>query len=295
MPDESRSRVAVLGGTGFLGRRVVEALEARDTPVTVAARRPESHAAPGRRTVEADIRDAGAVTEALRDADAAINCVSLYRERGDATFDGVHVDAAGLAAGTAASLGLRRFVHVSGIGADPDARSAYIRARGRGEEAVRAAFPQSVIVRPGAMFSRDEGFIAALGDAVRDTPVFPLFGRGDTRLQPVFVEDVAEAIARLATTTDPVPQTFELGGSETYTFRELVERLAGRQARNPVLIPVPFALWRAAAFAMRPLPNPPVTPFQVALMRQDNVAHADAAGFGDLGIEARSPAELGLL
>ena len=280
--------VTVFGGTGFLGWRIVEALARRGWRVRLAARHPErSRAAIGEvHRMPADVRDGAAVARAVEGAAAVVNAVSLYRESGDVSFSDIHVDAARRVAEAAREHGVARLVHLSGIGSDPGSSSPYIRARGEGEVAVRDAYAAVTVLRPSAMFGPGDPLITALLHVTR-LPVVPLFGRGDTRLQPVFVGDVAEATARLVTgSADPEP-IYELGGANVMTYRELVELTLRATGRRRPLVPVPFAAWEAIAAGARILPSPPISEGQVALMKKDNVADPDLPGLGTLGIEPR--------
>ena len=283
----------VVGGTGFVGSRAVRALAAHGHDVATGTRSPET-AGDVPRPVRTDLSDRASLEAAFEGARAVVNCVGLYVERGGATFRSVHVEGAGRVAEAARAQGVDRLVHISGIGADPEARSAYIRARGEGEQAVRGAFPGATILRPSAMFADGEGLFAALAPIVRMLPVVPLFGDGSTRLQPVHVEDTGEAVARALEAPDATGTIYELGGAESLTYREIVERVAAREGRRRLLLPVPFALWRLIARAAGVLPEPPLTPAQVALMERDNVPASDMPGFHALGIEPRGPAAVGL-
>ena len=196
--------VTVLGGTGFLGRRVVRHLLDRGFRVRATARHPERVPTlfgpneVGAEAVGADVHDEASVAAVLADADAVVNAVSLYVEHGGPeTFRAVHVEAAARIARLAREAGVGCLIHVSGIGADPASPSNYIRARGEGEIAVREAFPGATLVRPSVMFGPDDYFLTTLARLLRTLPIYPLFGRGRTRLQPVHVEDVSEAIARI--------------------------------------------------------------------------------------------------
>lgn len=284
-----RRCVTVFGGTGFLGRRIVDALLARGVTVRVAARhaaRGNGGAAADRRIpVEADLRDPLSVQAVLDGADAAVNAVSLYVESRDASYRSVHVEGAGRLARAAAEVGVDRLVHISGIGSDSRSTSAYIRARGEGEDAVRADFPRATILRPSVMFGPDDAFLTTLVGLVQRLPVVPLFGEGSTRLQPVHVEDVAAAVAILLTAPDPPAPTYELGGPEVLSYRALLKRVMRHIGRRRPLLPVPFPLWIGLAAACRMLPAPPLTEGQVALMRQDNVAGSGLPDFGALGID----------
>jgi uncharacterized protein YbjT (DUF2867 family) len=218
--------VCVFGGTGFLGRRIVRRLAARDAAVRVAVRHPDparsvlSAAGLDRVTVvAADVRDEAAVAAAVAGTDAVVNAVSAYVEKGGVTFAAVHERGAETIAREARAAGTVRLVLVSGIGADPTSASPYIRARGRGEELVRQAFPGATIVRPSAMFGPGDALFGTLADIARLSPVLPLIGSGRTRLQPVYVEDVAEAIARIVFDPGTAGRIYEAAGPGVYTLR----------------------------------------------------------------------------
>ena len=279
--------ITIFGGTGFLGRRIVQALLARGAIVRVAARHPGrtafSESSDRLQLVTADITDEASVRAAVAGAVAVANAVSLYVERGDATFDAVHLDGARRVAEAAAREGAR-LLHLSGIGSDADAASPYVRARGRGEHAVRAACNGAIVFRPCVMIGAGDAFLTTLTGLVRRLPVFPLFGDGSTRLQPVFVGDVAEAAATALAGPDLRPGIHELGGPEVLTYRTLVELVMRHCGRQRALLPVPFPVWDAVAAASRVLPAPPLTEGQVALMKRDNVADPDLQGLEALGV-----------
>jgi len=219
--------VSVFGGTGFLGRRLVRRLAGEGASVRVAVRSPERarNVLPDPDHVQvlrADVRDPASVAAAVAGADAVVNAVSAYVEKAGVSFESVHVQGARTLAQEAFAAGVARLVLVSGIGADPESASPYIRARGRGELAARQAFPGATVVRPGAMFGPGDALFGALADIVRLSPVVPLIGGGRTRVQPVYVEDVAEAIARVLAERGSAGQTYELAGPGAYTLRELV-------------------------------------------------------------------------
>ena len=285
--------VTVFGGTGFLGRRVVEHLREHGFFVRIVSRhRNRSRELFGPdgsqfQSLEADIHDPKAIAEALAGAHGVVNAVSLYVERQGETFHSVHVEAARRLAARAQQDRVERLVQVSGIGADAASPSLYIRKRGEGELSVQAAFPNAVVVRPAVMFGPNDAFLAPILARLRKLPVFPMFGRGLTRLQPAHVGDVAEAIVKALEQPEMRAVTFECGGPRIYSYEELlraVAREAGLQAR---LVPMPFAAWRALAVMAEMLPNPPVTRNQVELMQVDNVASPDMPGFAELGISPR--------
>jgi NADH dehydrogenase len=236
--------------------------------------------------VEADVGDDIAVAAAVAEAWAVVNVVSLYVERGVRTFRSVHVEGAARVANAARQSGVARLVLVSGIGSDAHSQSNYIRSRGEGEAEVRDAFPDAVIVRPSVMFGPDDAFLSGLAGMLRMVPVFPLFGAGDTRLQPVHVEDVAEAIARVLVLPRPAPH-YEFGGPRVVAYKALLKEIAAHVGRRRLLLPVPFAVWQLLAAGAGLLPNPPLTEGQVALMRRDNVATSGLPGFAALNITPR--------
>jgi NADH dehydrogenase len=178
-------------------------------------------------------------------------------------------------------------IHVSGIGSDAGSASPYIRSRGEGERVVREAFPTATLIRPSVMFGRGDAFVGPVARMLRRLPIFPLFGRGQTQLQPAHVEDVAEAIARAIQTAQP-RMYYELGGPRIYTYKALLQMLAQHLGRKPILVPIPFGLWFALAHGAEMLPQPPVTRNQVELMQIDSVASPGAPGFGDLRISPTS-------
>jgi uncharacterized protein YbjT (DUF2867 family) len=298
MAAANERTVVVFGGTGFLGRRVVWRLRAHGFSVRIASRHPDRGRAlfgpddPQLQSVEADIHDERSVGAALAGAYGVVNTVSLYVERGRETFHAVHVDAARRVATLARHVGVKRLAHVSGIGADAGSPSLYIRKRGEGELAVRVVFPDALLIRPAVMFGADDAFLTTILALLRRLPIYPLFGRGFTRLQPAFVEDVAEAIAR-ALQRPPTPAIiFECGGPRVYSYEELLRTVAREAGLARILIPVPFAAWHALAWLAEMLPGPPVTRNQVELMRVDNLTSPQLPGFAELGIVPHAVEEI---
>lgn len=290
MAEAARSTVpgtiAVFGGTGFLGRRVVEALLREGFAVRVATRHPQPHDRERLTSVKADVNDNASVAGAVEGCFGVVNAVSLYVEREGQTFHSVHAEAAERVARLAQAAGVERLAHVSGIGADPRSASPYIASRGRGEEVVRGAFPGAALVRPAVMVGPDDSFIVPLARLLQRLPVFAVFGRGNTRLQPPHVDDVALGIARCFAPEAP-RAVFEFGGPRIYRYRELLELLRVHLGTKTILLPVPFALWHGLAGAAEYLPSPPINRNQVELMRRDNIVSGHCADFGTLGIHAR--------
>jgi len=291
--------VVVFGGAGFLGRRLVHRLTTERLTVRVAARHPEPARIELRSMgfdwvtiVPADVRDQASVVAAIAGADAVVNTVSAYVEKGGVTFEAVHVRGAETVAREAIAAGITRLVLVSGIGVDPDSSSPYIRARGRGELMVQRAFPGATIVRPGAMFGPGDALFGTLAELARLLPILPLIGGGRTRLQPVFVEDVAEAVANILTDPGTVGRTYELAGPGVYTLRDLVRMTLHLMGKRRLLIPVPFAVAEIQARLFELLPNPPLTTGQVDLLKADNVASGTLPGLRELNIQPKTVEEV---
>jgi uncharacterized protein YbjT (DUF2867 family) len=282
--------VTVFGGTGFLGRRIVRYLRSRGFLVRIASRHPDrGHRLfgpddPQLQFLEANIQDERSVADALAGAYGVVNAASLYVEHGLETFHSVHVESAQRVAAQAHRAGVERLVHVSGIGADAASESQYIRKRGEGELAVRAAFVDAILVRPAVMFGPDDAFLTTVLKLLRQLPVYPMFGRGLTRLQPAYVEDVAEAVGRTMQRAETLSMIFEFGGPRVYSYEEFLRAVAHQAGLAPRLIPVPFAVWQALAWASEVLPGPLLTRNQVELMQVDTVSSPEMPGFIELGI-----------
>jgi len=287
--------ITIFGGSGFLGRHLVRALARRHYRIRVAVRRPDlaGHLQPlGRvgqiHAVQANVRHAGSVEAAVRDADIVINLVGILFERGRQRFDTVQAFGAEQVALAAAAHGAR-MIHVSAIGADENSTSAYARAKAEGEKAVLAARRDAVVLRPSIMFGPEDDFFNKFGAMARVLPALPLIGGGNTRMQPVFVGDVAEAIARAVDGTAKSGATYELGGPEVRTFKELLEYVLAVTERRRLLIPIPFGLATLKATFLQFMPKPLLTPDQVELLKTDNVvspqARADSRTLQGLGIE----------
>ena len=297
MATASDRVVTVFGGTGFLGRRIVRHLRLHGFCVRVASRHPDRGHALGPddaqlRVVKADVRDQRLVADALADAYGAVNAVSLYLERGLETFHSVHVESAQRVAAQAQRAGVRRLVHVSGIGADPRSQSLYIRKRGEGELAVREAFAEAILIRPAVMFGRDDAFLTTILKLLNRLPLFPMFGNGQMRLQPINVEDVGEAIAKILQREQTGPNMFECGGPSVYSYEELLRVVANAAGIKPILLPVPIAAWGALAWISEMLPSPPITRNQVELMQIDSTSMQGIPGLEELGISPHSVEEM---
>jgi NADH dehydrogenase len=282
--------VTVFGGSGFLGRHVVRALARRGYRIRVAVRRPElaGHLQPlGKvgqiHAVQANLRFAGSVEAAVRDSAVVINLVGILFERGRQTFDSVQTYGAEQVALTAAAHGAR-LVHVSAIGADENSASHYARAKSAGERLVRAALPGTIIMRPSIVFGPEDDFFNRFAALARLLPALPLIGGGETKLQPVFVGDVAAAIADAVDGKANAGTTYELGGPDVKTFKELMQYTLSVIERRRLLLPIPFGIAKLQAAFLQFMPTTPLTPDQVELLRSDNVV-SDAAAREDRTLE----------
>jgi uncharacterized protein YbjT (DUF2867 family) len=274
--------VTVFGGSGFIGRHVVRALANRNYRVRVAVRRPEltGFLQPlGRvgqiHAVQANLRFAESVEAAVRDADAVVNLVGILFEKGRQRFDAIQTQGAETVARAAATAGAS-LVHVSAIGADENSPAHYARSKAAGERLVLAAQPAAVIMRPSFAFGSDDAFFNRFAAMARLSPMLPLPGDGHVRSQPVFAADIGEAVAQAVDGEAKPGTTYELGGPEVHTFKELMQFILATIERHRLLVPVPFGLMKLQASILQFLPDPPLTPDQVDMLKVDNVVSADA-------------------
>src|SRR5437879_6150929 len=283
--------VTVFGGSGFLGRHVVRALCKRDYRIRVAVRRPElaGHLQPGGKVgqvhaVQANLRYPASVEAAMRDSSIAINLVGILAESGAQTFDAVQAKGAETVAKAAQAAGAR-MVHVSAIGADENSASHYARAKAAGEKAVLSAVPSATILRPSVVFGPEDQFTNRFAALARMSPVLPLIGGGATRMQPVYAGDVATAAADAVDGKTKPGATYELGGPEVLTLREIIEIILAITERNRMLVPLPFGLAKLQALFLQFAPGAlKLTPDQVVLLQSDNVV-SDAAKAAGLTLE----------
>jgi uncharacterized protein YbjT (DUF2867 family) len=284
-------RVTVIGGSGFIGRYIVKRLARRDAVVTVIGRhavsagylRPMGDVGQVA-TLNAGLGDEKLLAAAIAGADAVICTAGILYQRGAQRFDLVHHRGPALLARLASAEGCRRFIHVSAIGADPASPSAYARSKAAGEAAVRDAFPGATILRPSIVFGPEDAFFNRFATMARYLPALPLIGGGRTRFQPVYVGDVADAALAALDHAEAPGRTYELGGPEVLSFRQLMELMLREIQRRRALISVPFALAAFEAAFLELLPNPPLTRDQVKLLKHDVIVTPGAYGLGDLGI-----------
>ena len=245
--------------------------------------------------MQANVRFPQSIEAATRDADVVINLVGILFERGRQRFDAVQAEGAGAVAQAASAAGAR-LIHVSAIGADENSASDYARTKAAGERLVLAAQPQAIITRPSIMFGPEDDFFNRFAALARISPALPLPGGGHTRFQPVFAGDVAEAIARAVDGKVKSGTVYEFGGPDVLTFKELMEFTLATIERRRLLLPIPFAVMKLQAAFLQFLPEPPLTPDQVELLKSDNVvstaAHEQDRTLEGLGIIPNSVASI---
>lgn len=290
--------VTVFGGSGFVGRHVVRALARRGFRIRVAVRRPDlaGHLQPlgavGQiHAVQANLRYPDSVRQAVAGAEIVVNCVGILYETGRQKFDSVQARGAGAVARAAAEAGAR-LIHVSAIGAGAESGSLYGRTKAAGEAAVLEAVPDATILRPSVVFGPDDDFFNRFAGLARMSPFLPLVGGGQTRFQPVFVGDVAQAVMAAVDGRTTPGAVYELGGPAVKTFRELMEFVLATTGRKRLLLPLSFGLAGFAARFLQLLPKPLLTADQVELLKTDNVvseaAQAEGRTLEALGIRPQS-------
>lgn len=297
MSDGSAQKglVTIFGGSGFIGRHVVRALVADGWRVHVACRRPDraydllSLGEPDQvELVRAHLADPLTIAAALQGADAVVNLVGILTESGDQTFAAVQSRGARAVAEAVKEAGIKRFVHVSALGARKNSLSGYARTKAEGEASVHELAPESVIFRPSIVFGPEDDFFNRFAAMARLMPVLPLVG-ANTRFQPVFVDDVAQAVALALDGKAILGATYELGGPEVKTFHELVEYVCEVTKRHRPIVPLAFGTGKlmasftqmASRLSFGLLPKLlSMTSDQVELLRCDNVVSDEARASG---------------
>ncbi|MEP2705688.1 MAG: complex I NDUFA9 subunit family protein [Roseibium sp.] len=275
--------VTVFGASGFLGRHIVQALAQRGYRVRAAVRRPDlaTHlqplGAPGQiMPIQANLRYRWSIDRAVEGADAVVNAVGILSPTGKQSFDAVHSFGPHAIAEAARAAGLSGITHISAIGADVDSTSAYARSKATGEAGVRDTLPDSVILRPSIVFGPEDDFFNQFAGMARFTPGLPLIGGGETKFQPVYVCDVAEAVARSVDGELTAGAVYELGGSEVRSFKECLEEMLEITRHSRFLLPIPFPIASAMGKIMQLFPGAPITADQVELLKSDNVVSDEA-------------------
>ena len=290
--------VTIFGGSGFVGRYVARRMANEGWRVRVAVRRPneaifvKTYGVVGQvEPILCNIRDDASVANAMRGADAVVNCVGVLNDLGNNGFEAVQAEGAERIARLSAQQGIKRMVHISAIGADPESDSEYARTKAQGEAGVLAHMPEAVILRPSVIFGPEDQFFNRFAAMARMSPFLPIFG-ADTRFQPVYVDDVAQAAVK-GVLGQAEPGIYELGGPEVKTFRELMQQMLGVIHRRRIIIGLPFWVGRIMAgvldivkfVSFQLFPNNILTRDQLKNLRRDNVVSDGAKGFADLGIE----------
>lgn len=284
--------ITLFGGSGFVGRYIVRRLAKQGHVLRIAVRHPQraSFLKPlgdvGQITPMAtDVTAEASVARAVDGADQVVNLVATLFDKGRQGFAGLHVEAPERIARLSAAAGVGDFLHFSALGADPQSDSDYARSKAAGEEALRGVFPQAVVFRPSIIVGPEDGFFNRFGAMARLAPALPLIDGGKSRFQPVYVDDVAAAAAKVLSDPACRGRTFELGGPRVYSFKALMELLLKTIHRRRLLLPVPGALMKLPAAVMELLPQPPLTRDQIRLLGHDNVVSDAADGFAALGLE----------
>jgi NADH dehydrogenase len=287
MSNASLKLVTVFGGSGFIGRHVVRELAAKGYRVRVACRRPDlaGHLQPlgnvGQiHCMQANLRYRWSIDRAVEGADIVVNLVGILAESGKQSFDSLQARGAGWVAEAAAASGAR-LIQMSAIGADADSEADYARTKAEGEALVRAAAPEAIIMRPSIVFGPEDEFFNRFAAMAQISPIIPLIGGGDTKFQPVYVGDVAKAVAMAVDGDVEAGSTWELGGPETLSFKECMERLLQVVSRNRLMVSIPFALAKLIGQVAQYMPDAPITPDQVEMMKSNNVVSQKAVDDGN--------------
>ncbi|MCX7345988.1 MAG: complex I NDUFA9 subunit family protein [Alphaproteobacteria bacterium] len=306
--QNSEKLITIIGGSGFLGRHIVRALAKRGYRIRAACRRPDLAGylqplgVPGQvMPVQANVRYPASLAAACDGAFAVINLTGVLYSAGAQSFDAVHAFGAEASAKAARAARARVFIQMSAIGADPGSSAAYARSKAEGEARARAAFPGAIILRPSIVFGPEDSFFNRFAGLARFAPALPLIGGGATKFAPVFVGDVAEAVARLVDRGEADGKTYELGGPEVLTFKQLMQFTLNTIERRRLLIPVPWSVARLQGLILGLLPKPLLTADQVELLKSDNVVSEaaqrekrtlDGLGIAAQGIEGIVPGYL---
>ncbi len=285
--------VTIFGGAGFVGTTLVEHLAKTGVRIRVAVRRPNSamHVKPlgevGQiQVVQANLRDEASVRAAVQGSDAVINLVGILFESGAQKFNAVHTRGAETVARISAELGVRTLVHMSAIGVDEESPAFYAQSKALGEKAVTEAFPDATIIRPSVIFGASDGLFNRFAQAA-SLPILPVFS-GDTKFQPVYVGDVVKVMVRALNDSNMQGKTYELGGADIYSLREMMQLAAKEARREPWFVDVPDYIAPFNVFFLGLLPNPPITLDQLRMLSKDNVVSDDAQGLSDLNIAPTS-------
>jgi len=297
--------VTIFGGTGFVGRSLVQKFAESGALIRVAVRNP-FHAQALKplgeigqiSLIQASISSQSDVLRAIQGSDVVINLVGILAEKGSQTFEAIHVEGAERVAEAAKQQGISTLLHMSALGVSKDSNSKYSSSKARGQEAVLQRFPNATVFRPSVIFGPEDAFLNRFAQMAFASPFLPLIGGGKTKMQPVYVGDVADCFKHASLMEDAKGKIFELGGPSVYTFRELMIYLLKTIQRKRLLLPIPFFAAKALATLAQYLPNAPLTPDQVELLKIDNILSSSSFRAEDLkvrpkALEAIAPLYLG--
>lgn len=283
--------ITIIGGTGFLGRYVTKLLAASGYRLRIISRRPNNalHLKPAGSVgqivlMSGNIADPATLAGKFEDSYAVVNLAGILYESGKQTFAQIHAHGAEKLAQMARAAGVQRFVHVSALGVDKVRDSDYARTKLLGEKAVQAAFPDASILRPSVIFGPEDNFFNQFASMASVSPALPLLGGGRMRFQPVYAGDVAKAVEACLTRADATGHIYELGGPNTYSFREILLYIMQVTGKHRVLVPVPLSIASVIGLCSEILPKPPLTRDQVKLLKSDNVVSNATRTFAHLGI-----------
>ena len=294
--ETEAGKVTLFGGSGFIGRHIVQELANRGWQIQSVSRHPKSaeflksFGKEGQISVgQVDLREENSVFAALEGSDLVINLVAILYETRSQKFEDLHYEAAKKVAEAASKSGVRQLIHFSSIGVDEKSEALYASTKARGEKAVHRAFPAATILRPSVVFGPEDQLFNRFAQMAKLSPFLPLIGGGKSKFQPVYVGDLAKAVGQLAGNSTGDQRIYELGGPDVVSFKEMLQIMLGILGKRRFLVPLPFWYGSLIATFLQLLPNKPLTADQVKMLKSDNVVSPDADGFQELGI---SPAAI---
>ncbi len=288
-------KITVIGGSGFVGRALVQKLARTGARIRIGCR----HVKEGHflqtmgevgqiSIISCDVFSQQGLQSLIDGSEVVVNLLGIMSETGKQTFENVHINAADHIAKAAAALNVQRLIHMSALGADLQSESIYARTKALGEEAVLKAFPHATIVRPSLIFGKGDHFFNLFAQIALISPILPLIGGGHTNFQPIYVEDVAQCFFRIIENESTRGQTYELGGPNMYSFKELLMLMLETIGRKRFLIPIPFGIASLMGRVLELFPSPLLTRDQVALLKTDTVPAKNALTAQDLEVEVQS-------
>lgn len=287
--------VTIFGGSGFVGRYIVQKFAENGDQVRVAVRNPVAAqflkplGEVGQITpLQVSLSSLENLSQIIQGSDVVINLVGILYEKGPQTFEALHVEGARNIAKTASKLGVPTLLHMSALGANKESRSRYASTKARGEEMVLKHFPRATLFRPSVIFGNEDSFLNRFAQMALISPFLPLIGGGKTRFQPVYVGDVAECFLNASSLEDARGKRYELGGPSIYSFKDLMIYLLQTIHRKRILMPLPFSLAKGIGAVAQFLPTPPLTPDQVELLKADSVISSRALKAEDLGVQPKA-------